>query len=49
MTFEDITKSAQEIKEKNRLALYEDILEIKKKKMKILKGYFLKRQMMKIL
>ena len=31
MTFEDITKSAQEIKEKNRLALYEDILEIKKK------------------
>ena len=31
MTFEDITKSVQEIKEKNRLALYEDILEIKKK------------------
>ena len=31
MTFEDITKSAQETKEKNRLALYEDILEIKKK------------------
>ena len=30
-TFEDITKSGKEIKEKNRLALYEDILEIKKK------------------
>ena len=31
MTFEDITKSKQEMNEKNRLALYEDILEIKKK------------------
>ena len=31
MTFEDITKSGKEMKEKNRLALYEDILEIKKK------------------
>ena len=30
-TFEDITKSGIETKEKNRLALYEDILEIKKK------------------
>ena len=30
-TFEDITKSGKEIKEKNRLALYEDILELKKK------------------
>ena len=31
MTFEDITKSRQDMKEKNRLALYEDILVIKKK------------------
>ena len=31
MTFEDITKSGKEMKEKNRLALYEDILELKKK------------------
>ena len=31
ITFEDITKSGKDLKEKNRLALYEDILEIKKK------------------
>ena len=31
MTFEDITNCAKEKKEKNRLELYEDILDIKKK------------------